>query len=66
MVIEMKLNRKLIPTATHTISETNSSLHEKAHNEKNLISFFQEFSASIVNTFILAGILDTRLTFYHV
>ena len=34
------------------------------HNEKTLISIFQEFSSSINKNFILAGKLGTRLSFY--
>ena len=36
------------------------------HNVKSLISVFQEFSTSINKTFILAGRLGTRLSFYEV
>ena len=38
---------------------------EIAHNGKSLISIFQEFSSSINKTFILAGRLGTRLSFYE-
>ena len=39
-----------------------------AHSGKSLISFlvFQEFTASINKAFILAGGLDTGLSFYGV
>ena len=33
---------------------------------ENFISVFQEFSANINKTFILAGRLGTRLSFYEV
>ena len=36
------------------------------HNGKTLVSAFQEFSASINKTFILAGRLGDRLSFYGV
>ena len=36
------------------------------HNVKSLISVFQEFSTSINKTFILAGRVGTRLSFYEV
>ena len=39
---------------------------EIAHHRKSLISVFQEFSASINETFILAGRLGARLSFYEV
>ena len=39
---------------------------EIAHNGKSIISVFQEFSASINKTFLLAGRLGTRLSFYEV
>ena len=37
-----------------------------AHNGKNLISIFQEFSSSIKKTFILEGGLGAGLLFYGV
>ena len=37
-----------------------------AHYGRSLISAFQEFFASVNKTFILAGRLDTRLSFYEV
>ena len=37
-----------------------------AHNEKILISVFQEISSSINKTFIFAGRLGTGLSFYEV
>ena len=39
---------------------------EIAHHRKSLISVFQEFSDSINKTFILAGRLGARLSFYEV
>ena len=51
-------------TITHKMFEINFC--EIAHNGKSLISVFQEFSASINKTFILAGRLGTRLSFYEV
>ena len=39
---------------------------ETVHNVKSLISVFQEFSASINKTFILAGRVGTRLSFHEV
>ena len=39
---------------------------EIAHNGKNLISIFQEFSSSIKKTFILGGGLGAGLLFYGV
>ena len=39
---------------------------EITHNEKSLISVFQEFFAIINKNFIFAGRLDTRLWFYEV
>ena len=54
-------------TITHKILETNSKFsYEVEHNGKGLVSVFQEFSAIINKTFILAGRLGTRLSFYEV
>ena len=51
---------------THKIFETNSSFHLKwRENERSLISVFQEFSASVKKTFILAVRLGTRVSFYE-
>ena len=70
MMIKMK-NRshghdKNSPAVTGKIYGTDSSFHGIAHNTKSLISIFQEFSSSINKAFILAGGLDTRLSFYEV
>ena len=53
-------------TIAHKIFETSSSFHKIADNGKSLISVFQEFTATINKTFILAGRLGTRLSFYEV
>ena len=53
--------RRIVPTITHKIFETNSSFHVKS-----FISVFEKFSASISETYILAGSLGTRLSFYQV
>ena len=45
-------------TIIHKIFETNPNYYGKS-----LISVFQKFFASINKTFILAGGLDTRLSF---
>ena len=52
------------PTITHKVFETNSG--GIAHYGKSLFSVLQEFFASINKTFILAGGLRTRLSFYQV
>ena len=51
---------------SHKIFETNSSFHVKKRTTGKASFFFQEFSASINKNFILAGRLDTRLSFYEV
>ena len=57
-------SRKIPETITHKIFQTNSNFI--ARKEKSLISVFQEFSANIKETFILAGRLGIRLSFYEV
>ena len=41
-------------------------ISQRPAQPKSLISIFQEFSSSINKTFILAGRLGTRLSFYEV
>ena len=53
-----------ISTIIHKMFETNSGFH--VHHGKGLISVFQEIFARISETSILAGKLDTRLSFYKV
>ena len=54
-------------TTTHKILATNSSFNMKERTTgKKIISVFEEVSASINKTFILAGRLNTRLLFYEV
>ena len=56
-----------LTTITHKIFKTNSSFFcEIAHYGKSFISVFEEFSASINKTFILAARLGTRLLFYEI
>ena len=49
---------------THKVLETNSSFYVKKRTTEKVE--FQEFSASINKTFIMAGRLRTRLPFYGV
>ena len=54
-------------TITHKIFETNSIFPVKERTVgKILVSVFEEISASINKTVILAGRLHTRLSFYDV
>ena len=62
-VLELK---KFPETITHKIFESTSGFHVKPHNGKSLSSEFQEFSASINKTFILAVTLGTMLLFSDV
>ena len=47
------------------ITRREKNLKKKlAHHGKSLISVFPEFFASIYKSFIFAGVLSTRISFY--
>ena len=58
---ELESKKKVSRNNNSEMFATNSC----AQNRKGLISVFQEFSASINKTFILAGRLGASLSFYE-
>ena len=59
------MSKKALYLQVH-LGELLKGKSEIVHKRKSLVSVFQEFSASINKTFILAGRLGTRLSFYEV